>query len=456
MDTHNAYRIHSLIRQGRFTEINLGFLHALNVTHKRKYAVITFTRIFQRALQKQIQICRTLLPGRHRRHNIVIARFPVNLLQQIIHRKHSGSLTVLCDHVPKIGHLLFRCIRQRIPHQRIIIIDPLLIHADLRKFIVRKTAQHRTKHCCQWNVLSRIIKNPQEIKDQLHLHRAEISGLRFTVRWNSHARQHLNIFVRYSGRTPQQNDNIPVAHRTVAVIVKNIKRIPALHHLTDLLTDDRDLHRIPVQKAFILLDQKHLALLRRSVFILRKCRTRHKACRLIVNDAPQTFLHHLIKQEIRRSKHHFPASEVLVKIDPLSHFLVTPVSLIFAVKQLRSRLTEPVNTLLHITHHKQIRAHALLRPADTGQKCLLNITAVLILVDHDFLIILLQLLRNLARRIIMLMIHKDLQRKMLHIIKVKNTLISFPRRKCLYKPSCRLHQTSHGRCHMMKLLPQLF
>ena len=105
MDTHDPYCIHSFISQRCLSKIHLGFFHIFNILYKGKNAMISFSGIIQCTLQQQLQICRTFFSCRHCRHYMIISCFPVNLLQQIIHRQNAGTLPVCFYNVQETGHL---------------------------------------------------------------------------------------------------------------------------------------------------------------------------------------------------------------------------------------------------------------------------------------------------------------------------------------------------------------
>ena len=77
-----------------------------------------------------------------------------------------------------------------------------------------------------------------------------------------------------------------------------------------------------------------------------------------------------------------------MQVNALSAALLHGKMLILLHKEFRPGQAEAVNTLLDITYHKQIFP-AVFHTGDCRQKCFLHIIAVLVFIDHNFLILLL-------------------------------------------------------------------
>jgi len=127
-----------------------------------------------------------------------------------------------------------------------------------------------------------------------------------------------------------------------------------------------------------------------------------------------------------------------VQIDTLRTAFLQRVGIVFFHKKLRSRQTEAVDTLLDVPHHEQVVRSALLS-RDRPKKRLLHMIAVLILVDHDLLVHVAELLRRSAR-LLCLCIHENLQCEMLQIVKIHQILAALFRCKRLGECDGKTHQ----------------
>ena len=158
-----------------------------------------------------------------------------------------------------------------------------------------------------------------------------------------------------------------------------------------------------------------------------------KARRLIVRNAAELRAHEFSEYIVRRRKHLRPASEVFVKVDSLLAFPVFCIRMVFFQKQLRSRQTETIDTLLDITNHKPVPSAVLLAGHGREERLLDKVT-VLVFIDHNFP----ELLRQLPRRIgphqaAVFLLHENFKRKVFQIGIIEDIFAPFLLRKCFRK-----------------------
>ena len=115
--------------------------------------------------------------------------------------------------------------------------------------------------------------------------------------------------------------------------------------------------------------------------------------------------------------------------------------MIFVHKKLRPRQSEPINTLLDITYHKQVFV-SVFHTGNRRQQCFLYIVAVLILIDHNFPILLLIFQRSL-RQLLCLRIHQYTQCIVLHIRKIQHIFLLLFFIKTVRKRLRQRHQHPH-------------
>ena len=121
--------------------------------------------------------------------------------------------------------------------------------------------------------------------------------------------------------------------------------------------------------------------LRPASFLVRIRSSHPEGFRLPVIDAPQFPAHDFAEDLIDRIKYLSPASEILVKIDPHAGFPVLIV-MVFLQEQPRFRLSETIDTLLHISHHETV-IPPLPAAGDAFEDRLLDQVAVLVFIHHD-------------------------------------------------------------------------
>ena len=128
---------------------------------------------------------------------------------------------------------------------------------------------------------------------------------------------------------------------------------------------------------------------------LRKLLARYKSLLLIICNTAQITSHQLIEEIIDCAQHNCTGTEIMIQFDlNIISFRLIPV--VFFDKYLWTCHTETVDTLFHIAHHEHIM-HVAGFARYCSQNILLQIIAVLILVNIDFLIPVCDRLSNLCR-----------------------------------------------------------
>ena len=112
----------------------------------------------------------------------------------------------------------------------------------------------------------------------------------------------------------------------------------------------------------------------------------------------------------------------------------------FLHKQIWHRQAEPIDALLHVSHHEGILLS--FRPTRyIGEQQFLDIIAVLVLVDENLLIFLGKLPGCLGGRTDSpLPLHQDIQGKVLHVCEIQQVLLPLFRREGLPESQGHLHQ----------------
>ena len=104
----------------------------------------------------------------------------------------------------------------------------------------------------------------------------------------------------------------------------------------------------------VLFNKQYLCGIKLFVPAFRKLCSWIKGGTIIIPYASQIRLHDLMEQIIHTVQYLMPASEILMKIDPLLFTLFQRIGFHLIHKKIRSCKTEPVNTLFYIPYHKDI------------------------------------------------------------------------------------------------------
>ena len=161
---------------------------------------------------------------------------------------------------------------------------------------------------------------------------------------------------------------------------------------------------------------------------VREIRSGIQCCFIIIIHIPKGFRHGLAENEVDAIQHIFSAAEVLGKNDfsGLTAFFHR-IRTVFLIEQLGHGKTETVNALLHIPYHKAV-VIAFISAGYCCQQHFLHHIAVLILVNHDFIILLLHLFCGICRNDVVFGaagFREDLQGKMFIVIEIQPEFFFF-------------------------------
>ena len=139
-------------------------------------------------------------------------------------------------------------------------------------------------------------------------------------------------------------------------------------------------------------------------------------CRLVIVINFSKISHHnLPKNVIHTVQYFFSTPEVFMKINPLFWSFFQIIRVKFFHKKLWSGQPEAINTLLDISHHKNI-IFSFRNTGNTGQNRLLDQITILIFVNHNLPELILIFLCNLRRfKPFFCFFCQDLKCKLLHI-----------------------------------------
>ena len=163
-------------------------------------------------------------------------------------------------------------------------------------------------------------------------------------------------------------------------------------------------------------------------------------------------------------QHFFAAAEILIQFDLFCQGIIRQVGIIFFHKDFGPCQTEPVYTLLDVTHHKPVVISVILPGNDLKQQ-FLDFVAVLIFIDQDLVIVAAQRPGRPSGNIgpVLLTLCQDLQGKMLEIYKVDQVPGLFFFQESLGKLQGKGRQGgngSRGRLHScqdpLRILPRRF
>ena len=183
---------------------------------------------------------------------------------------------------------------------------------------------------------------------------------------------------------------------------------------------------------------------------LRISSSRFQSRLFIVFDAAHFFSHDPFKDHIDQIKHLFPASEILMKIHT-DTTIFCAIPRVFFQEKSRLCLTEPVDTLFHISYHKPIIPPSAAF-TDTVQDCLLHQIGILVFIYHNFCKIICKQICSLRRN--QLPIHlagQYFQCQVLLICKIQNVFSSLFRCQPFHKGESHLHIGPYQFCCRTKL-----
>ena len=174
-------------------------------------------------------------------------------------------------------------------------------------------------------------------------------------------------------------------------------------------------------------------------------------CRIvIIRYTSQIRAHDFIKNVIAEIHNFLPASEILMQINALLSGFLCRKKRILSHKQFRTGQSEAVNALFDISNHKHV-VTALFMSGDCRHNFFLYLVTVLILINHDFFKMSPEFLCRMPT-LFCLIIHKNLQRKMLNIREIHDTLFTLSRSHCFGIQKRKFYQFSGNRLQTGYLL----
>ena len=426
VDTHNPNRILIFPDGTHLSEIHLVFLKIFDIADEiEKPPVAGFLKLHGLFLQ-HFQIGLPLLSPRHSLGIQAVAGLLEDQVNQLVDGRIRHPPAYPAVNREKPLQLFSKLVIRPFPAvalRRQIHLLSGKFSPDPGQFLRTEAPHGGSQHGGEGNLLHGIVADMEIIQHRHHFQRAEISGFRGAVGGNSHIHQHPHKDVRPAGDGPKKHHAVPVAGRPVFPGLLVQHRHPA-HHAADFLPHSpglqllgRKLRGVVLRLRNIQLCQQHLDTLRLlPLFHGRKGRAGIQSRRLVVFHTAQLFPHNLPENKVDPGKHLGAASEIPVQIDPLAGPVLQRVRLVFFHEQLRPGQPEPVDALLHISHHENV-VNPPADPGHTGKKRLLHQIAVLVFVDEDFLKPVGKFLGRLRvlKTAVLPPLHQDFQGKMLHV-----------------------------------------
>ena len=135
---------------------------------------------------------------------------------------------------------------------------------------------------------------------------------------------------------------------------------------------------------------------------------------LIIEDVPYLLIHEVAKYPIGRIQNGGLTAEIFLEQDQFASLWMVLIELEFTVENEGVCLTETVDGLLNIPHHK-----AIVAIGEEFQQAFLHVVVVLILIHHDFVVLVFE---NLGYAGIVL---QNLDGKMGDIVEFKGIFLEF-------------------------------
>ena len=135
---------------------------------------------------------------------------------------------------------------------------------------------------------------------------------------------------------------------------------------------------------------------------------------LIIEDVSYLLVHEVAKNSIGRIQNGGLATEIFLEEDQLASLWMVLVKLEFAIENEGVCLTETVDGLLNIPHHK-----AIVAIGEEFQEPFLHVVVVLVLIHHDFVVLVFE---NLGYAGIVL---QNLDSKMGNVVEFEGIFLEF-------------------------------
>ena len=353
---------------------------------------------------------------------MIVAGLVEDPVQKLVNRQVVGHGTITCElrtevielrlqrrgkrRLRTVGSIGLRCLRQRSP-------EGAEVRDELRQLLVRELVDRRVEDGGQRDVLLRIVDDIEKGQHGLHLDGIEVALVAGAVGRHTIRAEDLHKGIRPGARGAKQDHHIAVLHtvgmKALDPLGDHVGLSLLLRHLRTEQLLRRLLRDLEQQKLCLVARIDHLAFRHLRVAIVK----RHL---LVVVDAAQHRTHHAVEHAVDRTHHLVAAPEVPAQLD-----LRIVRILIFHKEEIRARLTEAVDGLLHVPDLEDIRTAEARRRKGTDQ-LLLHEVRVLILVHQDLPILLCDIIGDRRRMADAVGVRgiEDLQRLMLKITEVEH------------------------------------
>ena len=388
MDGHDPHRVRQLPIEADFPEIYFVPLHLLHIADKLKQPVVTGGFEVRRFLHQHIQIGLPLFSSGHGCRRGAVAGILQNIQDHLVNRRVGKRFPELFQSFQEPVQLCPQPLLFSLPG----IDGRRLINGKIRaaafdgcQFPFRHVPHGRVQGRREGNILSGIIADPQIIQHRGHFNGTEIPGFGRNAHGNSLLLQHSGKCLVPSGGLPQQNHAVPVPQGPQ---LSPLRHLHLSHQGTDFFCHGKGLRLHGRPLASVLLKVRRFPVQKQQFCfaspVLRIPGPVIQSRVPVILQPSQIPAHNPTEQIIDRVQHFPAASKVPAQIYALSRAVFFGIAEIFFQKDFRPCLTEAVNGLLHIPHHKPV-AGSILLPGHSPQEIFLDIVAVLILIHHDFL-----------------------------------------------------------------------
>ncbi len=385
---HNADNIFLLPHDIDLPHLLLLLPDPVNILYESVQAVVYRGIEFPCLFHQKIHIRRSLGPIPHHLDGLIDSRLIVDILDQLRHcgvRRLSPqpiqylekTPCLVLQQLPLPGRRCLLLIHQ----QGGIQIGPAAASPEHGELFLRETVHWTAHHSRQGQIQSRIIY------DLKHLcHQLDFPCVKKPLAVLHHYRdpalgQHIKICLSHRPDTPGEYNDIFVFHPAQRLPILYIQRFfPLCHSLDPGCRKSCLQFCVPFIQYYIGIDP-----VRHRFPGIGEAPARLQTCFRVIFHAADIPVHHPAENRVSPLQHHLPAPKILVQVNAaVSGSRRHLIGLQFFCKQLRTGIPETVDALLHIPHHKEIRfSPRQAVPGYAGEKGVLDMIAVLVLVDHN-------------------------------------------------------------------------
>ena len=485
VNRHDPDHIRVLIQRIGLAVVHTRLCHLSDVAEEPEQSRVGGLFKIRRLNHQHPEVGTSLTAGRQRRYVGLVARLLHQPGQQLPDGQNADLAAPSQDFVQELralageGRLRSRQRGIRLPfsqsrhsviEQAVLLARSFRENPDVGNLVLRKAAEITAHHAVQRNVLAGIVQHLQELQHLADFLCGKITRSGGDIDRNAFLFQHLPEFLVPARSGAKQDDDVavaggtdfagfPVFHREMPHQLADSSRsregllAPAAQFCDFLIVAVCSCRGVRAAAVFIritgrrapgsgsvpircllihlhITDQQQLGgVICCRVRILRALFQTHS---VIVFHAADLAAHDSHKDVIYAVQHLGAASEILIQVDPLLlrsrriPLLQHRVGAELIDEDLRTRQPEAIDALLDIAHHKAPVMSCRL-PGNRAQNQLLNLVAVLILINHDFPEIGLTGLRRapVCPGAVRLLFQQNLQRIALQIDKVDHILSLF-------------------------------